>query len=178
MTRAMTRLVSRFRRDESGNATIEFVVVFPIFMFLIMAGTELAMISARQVMLERAVDMTVREIRLGTGQFPQHDEIKDMVCDNAALLPTCSQTLRLEMVRVDVENWVPLDPSPDCVDISQPVEPVREFTHGGTNDLMILRVCAKFKPFFPTSRIANDLSKDGGGYISVSSTTAFVQEPS
>jgi hypothetical protein len=177
MTRTVLNRLVRFRRDEDGNATIEFVIMFPLFIFLLLAGIEMGIIAVRQATLERAVDMTVRDIRLGTGTAPQHDEIKDIICDRAVMVPECKSNLRLEMISVDPENFVAPPVVPDCTDASEEVNPVRQFTNGMDNQLMILRACAKFKPYYPLSGIGRELTKDNAGYAAVTATTAFVQEP-
>ncbi|SDI16843.1 TadE/TadG family type IV pilus assembly protein [Lutimaribacter saemankumensis] len=177
MTRPAINRLIRFHRDEGGNSTIEFVIWFPLYIFLLLAAVEMSIISVRQTTLERAVDLTVRDIRLGTGTAPQHDEIKDLICDRAVMVPDCKNNLKLEMISVDPENFVPPPVVPDCTDQSEEVRPVRNFVHGASNELMILRACAKFKPYYPLSGIGKELTKDNAGYAAVTTTTAFVQEP-
>jgi len=65
----------------------------------------------------------------------------------------------------------------DCVDHSENARPVRTFVNGQENEMMILRVCAKFDPIFPTSGLGHYLEKDGAGQAALVSTAAFVQEP-
>ncbi len=177
MTRGLIDRLSRFRRDEDGTVTTEFVIMFPLFIFLTLAGIEMGIIAVRQATLERAVDLTVRDIRLGTGTAPQHDDIKDLICDRAVMVPECKSNLRLEMIRVDPENYTPPPVVPDCTDKSEEVNPVRAFTNGLDNELMILRACAKFEPYYPLAGIGRELTKDNAGYAAVTATTAFVQEP-
>lgn len=178
MTRGFIhKRLRRFHRDEGGNATIEFVIMFPLFIFLTLAGIEMGIVTIRQSTLERAVDLTVRDIRLGTGTAPQHNDIKNLICDRAAMVPDCRSNLRLEMISVDPENFSPPPTTPDCTDASQQVNPVRQFKNGMDNELMILRACAKFKPYFPLSGVGRELDKDNAGYAAVTVTSAFVQEP-
>lgn len=181
MIRAIFRPVrsffGRFSRSEDGNATIEFAITFPAMLFLMLSGIELGMITLQHSMLERALDMTVRDIRLGTGTAPQHDEIKTMICDRAGFIANCDANLRLEMIQVDPRAWIPIPLDADCTDQSEEVAPVRSFVNGSQNDLMILRACAKFKPVFPTTGLGKNIKKDGAGQYALVSTSAFVQEP-
>jgi hypothetical protein len=177
MTKGVLKSLSRFRRDEDGTVTTEFVIMFPLFIFLTLAGIEMGIIAVRQATLERAVDLTVRDIRLGTGTAPQHNDIKNLICDRAAMVPNCRSNLRLEMISVDPTNFAPPPDEPDCTDRSEKVNPVRQFTNGLDNQLMILRACAKFEPYYPLSGIGKELTKDNAGYAAVTATTAFVQEP-
>ena len=45
----------------------------------------------------------------------------------------------------DLRNFTQLDPSPDCTDAADESKPLREFTPGGENQLMMLRACAKLR---------------------------------
>lgn len=177
MTRILKHLKRRLWRDERGTATVEFVVVFPFFLGVLLSSFELSMITMRETMLERALDVTVRDIRLETGAAPQHDDIKALVCDRAPVIPDCLNNLRLEMVQIDPSNWVAPEATFDCTDSSQEVQPVRNFVNGMDNDLMLLRACAKFEPIFPGAGLGKKLSKDGAGMAALVATSAFVQEP-
>lgn len=178
MIRQIRQFAGRFTRSEKGNATIEFVITFPAMLFFLLSGVELGMVSLHHAMLERAVDMTVRDIRLGTGTAPQHDDIKDLICTRAGFIDNCSANLRLEMIQADPFNWTGPPSAPDCTDQSEEVLPVRSFVNGQSNELMILRACAKISPVFPTVGLGANLHKDGAGMYSLFAVAAFVQEPS
>ena len=181
----MDRVLACLRRlaaSQDGHATIEFVITFPALIFILLSGIELAMVSLNHSTLERAVDMTVRDIRLGTGTMPEdadvnHENIKNTICDRAAFIPDCRENLRLEMVRMDPRNWTGLSNDVDCTDKSEDSLPVRNFRNGAENELMILRACVKFDPIFPTSGLGKQLAKDGAGQAALIATSAFVQEP-
>jgi hypothetical protein len=176
----MTGLLTSLRRgwrDERGTASVEFVVVFPFFLGLLLSSFELSLITMRETMLERALDLTVRDIRLETGTAPQHDDIKELVCERAPVIPDCETNLRLEMIRIDPQNWVAPDSTFDCTDRSEEVQPVRNFVNGMDNELMLLRACAKFEPIFPGAGLGKQLDKDGAGMAALDATSAFVQQP-
>jgi hypothetical protein len=172
-----TSRLKRLWRDDEGTATVEFAIVFPFFISLFLSSVELGMITLRHTMLERGLDLAVRDIRLSTGTAPQHDDIKTQICDYAGLIPNCGSTLRLEMVQVDLRGSVALPTDVDCVDTSEPVEPVRSFVNGQENEMMILRACVKFDPIFPTSGLGKQLQVDGAGQAALVAMSAFVQEP-
>ena len=173
----ITSALRRFRQKEDGSATVEFAILFPAFVTILLSGVELGMITLQHSMLERGLDLAVRDVRLGTGTAPQHDEIKNRVCQYAGLLKNCDSTLRLEMMQVDLRDAVLWDTSPDCVDTSAAVQPVRTFVNGQENDMMILRACVKIDPIFPTTGLGKQLAKDGAGQVALVATSAFVQEP-
>ncbi len=177
MIRCIPGFLKRFTRAEDGNGTVEFAITFPAIFLFLLSGIELGFVTLHHSMLERALDMTVRDIRLGTGDAPQHDEIKDQICAAAGFIDNCSTNLRLEMIQVDPNNWVDIPADADCIDQDEEVAPVRSFVNGLENELMILRACAMIDPVFPTTGLGAALSKDGTGQYSLVSISAFVQEP-
>ncbi|MCZ7676075.1 MAG: pilus assembly protein [Roseovarius sp.] len=177
MTRPGMNRLRRFLADEGGNATVEFVLVFPVFLALMIMSIELGFVTLRHTLLERGLDMAVREIRLGTGTAPEHDQIKRIICDNALMVRDCEQNLRLEMRPADLRAFSSLDTTPDCTDASEPSKPVRAFTPGQQNRLMLLRACLRFDPLFPDRLLGSALQTDATGQGAIVSMTAFVQEP-
>lgn len=171
--------IRRWCRREDGNATIEFVILFPMFMILLISSVEMGMITLRHTLMDRAIDLTVRDIRLSTGQSPapQHDEIRDLICERAAIIPECTLNLKVEMIRMDLRAWADPPARFDCVDREQPVQPVSQFVNGSENEMMLIRICAMFKPVFPLAGLGRDLQTDAAGYVAMVSSTAFVQEP-
>ncbi len=173
--------LKQLKSSEEGNATVEFVILFPLMLIILAFGVDLAFVNMRHSSLERAVDLTVRDIRLGTGAAPQHDEIKDMICMRAGFIENCQDNLRLEMIQVDPRNWTAIPADADCTDKKEEVSPVRDFVNGQDNELMVLRACARNDPIFPD--VALGLGKelasdpDGEKQYSLVSITAFVQEP-
>ncbi|MEL6838731.1 MAG: TadE/TadG family type IV pilus assembly protein [Pseudomonadota bacterium] len=175
-----------FRKADDGVVTISFVIVFPVFMFFFLMTFESGIVNLRQVMLERGVDLAVRDIRIGTIQGTNNDrldeDIRKRVCEVAGVIPNCESQLRLEMIRRDVRNWVPINSAVRCVDRSNPDEPALQFDEYGNNELMYLRACVRADPFLPTTGIGLRLAEDGanaaaaGSYVFVSSA-AFVIEP-
>jgi Flp pilus assembly pilin Flp len=177
MIQEMTRSLRGFRREEDGTSTVEFALLFPMLLVILFSTVELGLIHIQQSMLERGLDLTVRDIRLGTGSAPQHDEIRDLICARAAFINDCDTSLRLEMVQSSPYLPLTIDSQPDCVERIEEVQPVRSFVNGDSNELMFLRACLKFEPIFPHLGLATSMSADEDGRISLYASTAFVQEP-
>ncbi|MBE1297139.1 TadE/TadG family type IV pilus assembly protein [Phycobacter azelaicus] len=177
MIRRIPTAVSRFRRQDDGGATLEFAIIIPAFLMILMSTVELGLVNIRQSQLERALDQTVREVRLSTGANLQHDTIRDRVCELSGFIDNCATSLRLEMVSQDPFNWTGIDPEPDCVNRIEDVQPVRSFTSGQSNQLMLIRACMKFSPIFSDWGLGGDLGKDADGRASLFAASAFVQEP-
>ena len=129
-------------------------------------------------MTERALDQTVREIRIGQGDLNSHAALKERICQAAAVLPSCTEMLHLEMIRLDMRNWSGPRNRADCVDTSEEVTPNRTFEHATENQTMYLRACFKFRPITPAGTLSSSLQKDDAGYTALISTSAFVTEPS
>ncbi|WP_368184600.1 TadE/TadG family type IV pilus assembly protein [Aestuariibius sp. HNIBRBA575] len=167
----------KFRRDEDGNSTIEFVLVVPFIMTIFLCSFEMGLMMIRNVMLERGVDLAVRSVRLGTTNQVNADQLRDMVCNGAGIIPDCQSAVKIEMVRIDTAAWVDIPRDADCVDRNDPAAPARSFTTGGMNELMVLRVCALFDPIFPTTGLGFRMPKESNGAYAIVTTSAFVMEP-
>lgn len=187
MIRAATyRLLRRFRRRDEATVTIEFVMLIPIYFFLLISTVELGLINLRHSQLERALDIAVREIRLNTGSVQDHNEMRDLICDLSGLIDNCDTSLRLEMIQLDPFAWVSPDPKPDCISDPEEINSPRGFNqNGASNELMLIRACMRFKPIFSSWGLGeslaeidrNDPDSPGPGLISLVATSAFVQEP-
>ncbi len=173
----MRRLAKRLWGDERGAVTIEFVIWFPLFFGLILSALESGMLMLRYVMLERGLDVTVRELRIGTLVAPTHDQLKAEICRQSLIIPECEESLTAELRPVSTETWAMPATKVACVDRSEEVKPVLEVTPGAANELMLIRVCAKFAPLLPTSGLGLALHKDGYGNYALVAASAFVNEP-
>ncbi|QQA43679.1 TadE/TadG family type IV pilus assembly protein [Pelagovum pacificum] len=176
MIAKLRRFTRLFRKDKTGNATIEFCIVFPVFMVLTVSAFETGLLMTRQMMLERGLDMAVRAVRLGTGREVDDEALRKMICNGAGIIPECLTELKVEMVELDPRNWTDLPRRPDCVDRNNPTAPSRNFVNGGSHELMVLRACALFDPIFPNFGIGIQLTKESKYYALVS-TSVFVMEP-
>ena len=176
MTRKMLPALSRFRDSDDGSMVVPFTLWLPVFLILIIGSIELGTLTLRHTVLERALDETVRQVKLGTGPS-SHDEMKTEICNRAALLPGCEDMLHLEMIVLDMRDWSAPPAAADCRDAAEPVTPQRNFQSGAGGQMMFLRACYKFKPATPIGSFNASLSTDGSGYAGLVSTSAFVNEP-
>lgn len=179
---SMFRRYRGFRDREEGNASIEFVLLFPAFIFLFLVGFEAGYYMVRNVVLERATDIAIRDVRLSNGQVPGWAALKKRICDEAGIIPDCMRTLQIEM------QPVPKTPggvataaggATRCIDTGAPPNTNQQgaYTGGGENQLMLVRVCSMAKPLFPTTGIGVGMARGANGEYAIVSTTAFVNEP-
>ena len=166
--------LSRFWKREDANATVEFVIVFPIILIVFIAAFETAMLLTRQVMLEKALDGAVRYMRLTSGLSVSHDAIRTNICDNTPLIPDCGNALLLDLRVVECHRVV------ECqwaVCRSGTVTPANTFNPGAENQLMLVRACAAVDRILPISGLGLELTRDDTGAVHLMAATIFVNEP-
>jgi Flp pilus assembly protein TadG len=186
MTLNSSPMYQRFRRFlacEDGNSTIEALFFYiPIFLFLL-ASIEIGILSTRHVLLERGVDLAVRQVRIGAlkdadGKGPGIDTVRTAICNYSGVIPDCLDSVKIKMVKMDVRNWgTDLDGPVQCIDRAESEQVPTTFTNGANNELMVLQVCALFDQFFPTTSLSNGFAKINGGGYGLIATTSYVVEP-
>lgn len=173
----MRRFTRRIQKDDDGVVSMEFVLWAPLFFMVFVASVEAGFLLVKKVMIERGVDVAVRDIRLG--KVTDRDIIKQTICDRTLLVSDCMNVLTLEMRAVDTSTWGPLNNIATCVDRGGDLNPPVTYRPGAANELMLVRACAVVDPVFPSSWLALKLPRDQGnkgGYWIIASS-AFVNEP-
>jgi Flp pilus assembly protein TadG len=157
---------------------VEFVILFPVIWMMFGMTIEAGMYSMQQVMLERGLDLTLREVRLGIMDNPTHEKLVTSTCENALIMVDCDSSLRLEMITSGPTTFVAPSTRISCVDKTVTTPATIEIVNGANNDLMMLRVCMQIKPLLPFAGLGKALIKDAGGdYYSLTATSAYVMEP-
>lgn len=174
---AVCRGARRFFRGEQGGGAIELVLVLPIAMGVFMAAMESALYITRSIMLDRAVDMTVRDLRLGGYANPNADLLKTEICNRVSILPDCRRDIRIEMQAVSTTTWDFPTFAVQCIDREANIVPADVAAPGAQNELMMLRICMRGSAMFPGTGIGDGLANNRGRYNLVS-VAAFVNEPS
>ena len=173
-----TSLLGRFARSEEGTSTVEFVLWVPFMMFFLASMVEASTFMMRWMLLDRSLDIAVRELRLRTNNPPEFDELRQMVCDHMRH-PNCMSSLHLELAVVDQTTWEGLGETPICRDRRQPIIPVAEKNVPAPipNQFMTIRACSLMEPLFGNIGIGAILPKDANGELQVLAFSAYVQEP-
>lgn len=178
-----TKRISAIWTRENGNATIEFAFFFPLLVSLLLSTVEIGILTIRNTMLERAVDLTVRDLRLGkltnpeTGEGPTQDSLRELICERSSVVPRCRDRLLIELRPVSTVTWTPLASETTCRNSDLELNPPITFNPGASHQMVLIRVCAVFTPVFPTTKLGVHMSNDAlGGYALVASS-AFVNEP-
>lgn len=173
--------VSRERR-ESGGATVEFVILLPAFLMVFISSFESSLLLVRQVMMERAVDLTVRDIRLDRGSTVSQNEVRNMICRRARILPDCLDHMLVELTPVSQTTYaLPATDAP-CVNRASTVVPEPDFATSRSGKLILLRACFSVQPMLADSTfamaqtLAANLVNDQDGAIRMVASSAFVVE--
>ena len=106
-------------RREDGTATIEFVILFPALMTLFLSSFEVSVLLLRSVMLDKALDTTVRELRLGWVADPTAAGLRKQLCDRTPIIPDCMNSMLIELQPVSKSSWTPLPKQATCNDRSR-----------------------------------------------------------
>lgn len=174
----------QFLKDERGSSTIEFLFVFPIIFLVFTASFESSMYMARYIMFDRSVDLVVRQLRLGNLKSITHQQLKERICENGVMTKSkadCTNKMRIWMQPVNTADFSMNAPPVACVDKASDVNtaepPANEFAAGTDNDIMLLRICLKEWPMFPTSGISVKMPTQPDGSVAMIVTSVFVNEP-
>ncbi|RWR35236.1 hypothetical protein D2T29_01855 [Sinirhodobacter populi] len=166
----------RFRDD--GAVTLPTIFWIPVFFMILLASVELMVLNMRQVLLDRAVDVATRDLRLGNAEVPTHEALRNRICSVIAFVSGCRDNLSVEVFPVDTSTWSLDNPdAPRCADFiaDEAHEPVFDTSTG--NRVMALRACLRLKPMTGVDPLAMALRLDQAGRFTLSTVTVFVNEP-
>ncbi|MEM5543267.1 TadE/TadG family type IV pilus assembly protein [Sulfitobacter sp. AS92] len=167
----------RFRPSEAGGVTIEFVILLPLVFYFFFLALETGLWSAREIMLRRATNLAVRDVRLSTGATPSYDAMKALICERSVFEAGCLEGIRIEMQAKPVADWADFSGPAPCVDRDEDYDPANGFLPGQQNNLMMMRVCRLFDPLLPGTGLGRRLPEGSDSQYGVRVTTAFVTEP-
>ncbi len=176
----MKRILSAWRRfrGERGNATIEFVILFPAFMTLFLSSFEIGIFTMRSVLLERALDINIRALRLGTLNPATPEEFKRRMCSQMIFFSTCETDLTIDVRAISATTWDLPTGAIECRDRVNGVDPANlKFAPGPETTPTLLRACLIMDPFFASTPWVIDLPKDPSGGSILSAWSTYVAEP-
>ena len=168
--------LTRFWRDQNANASVEFVMIAPLYLAAVLSVFESGWLMTKNMMLERGLDQTVRDIRLGGHGLTDHDEFKDRICAYSRILKDCGDTMILEVTPIASAADIPSG-NATCTDRSTPEPESGTFNLGNRSDVMYVRACVIVDPIFPGLGIGLQLPKDTSGGFQMIAYSAFVNEP-
>lgn len=169
-------------RREDGAATVEFVLLLPAFLMVFISSFDASILLTRQVMLERAVDIVVRDIRLDTSNTQTQRQLTSRICNRARILPDCTQNLLIEMTEVAAPLYETPGIDTPCVNQLTSIVPRTTFTANRTGRMIMLRACYSVQPVLPLAvlsvnrTLASNLINNDDGTVRMVTSTAFVVE--
>lgn len=179
MTRVMRslRALTRRWRAEEGAVTVEFVIVFPFVLSILLMAIDAGITQLRQTFLNRAVDVVMRDVRLGRQN--ESDSIKALICGRTSMLRNCLDNITVEMNPIDTVNFTGLDEPVRCVNRELQLTPQVDFNPGapGDQELMLVKVCVVADPFIRITGFISQLPINADGDYVLVSTNVFVNEP-
>ena len=171
-----------FRTNDSGSASVEFVVLFPFFMATVFAGIEGGWMMTRFMMVERGVDVAMREVRLGVLKNPSYETLRDRICDVVTVVDNCNQNLVLTTEIVRADETVSTEPAP-CFDRTASQDELDDFNPadghntGSSSQIVVIKICAIVDPLLRNYGLSNLLTLDDSGGFPIRTKTAFLNEP-
>jgi hypothetical protein len=173
------RPLRHFCRDRNGGATVEFVLLFPLYFSLFLMTVESGIFMFRHVALDRSLDLAVREVRLNTANPPNYEQFRELLCANMMTQMDCEETVQIEMRPVDTATWQGVSDVATCRDVRSEIDAYDEedFVAGTSNELMMIQVCGMYRPMFPLTPFGLRLQRQPDGTYAVVVKSGFVSEP-
>ena len=177
----LSKIICNWVHRQDGAVAVEFVIAIPFILSLFFGSVDAGISMIRQVMLDRSMDLTLRQVRLGNPDFDTSDELKASICDGMATVMSeseCLAGITIEMSSIDPANTAGLTATVKCVNREEDIIPAVAFTPGPPNKLMLVRTCIVSDPFIQLTGFFTGMPiNENGEYVAVS-RGVFVNEPS
>lgn len=150
-----TRL-RRFFRTDRAAATAEFVIGFPLVFLMFIVTLETCFLMMRATMLQRGLEMAIRDVRLGNIKNPLMSVMEQAVCDRIQIVPNCTSSLTLEFTLVNQASFQMPAPTQPCTVRSAADAQARSasiYSTGAANDLLVVRACLVVNAISPISDV-------------------------
>lgn len=176
MKRRGVSIGRRFLRDRRGASALEFALIAPMLFAVLFGTIEAGWTMVQTIMLDRALDTTVRSLRIGSMVNPTQQSVRDAICAHTVVLADCKTNLALEFIPVLNASSYPAD-NARCVDRSGKIKPVLRFDPGARKQTVFVRACYVVSPLTPGLGLGLALPKDETGAYRIIAKSGFVNEP-
>ena len=179
MTAPRRSMIRRFLGDRRGVAALEFALVAPMLFAVMFSTIEAGWTMVQTIMLDRALDKTVRSLRIGAIANPTQETLRAALCSEALVLVDCNNMLTLEFVPLPANATAADYPSDSarCVNRNTAIKPVLRFDTGGRAKTVFVRACFVVEPLTPGLGLGLALPKDETGAQRIIAKSGFVNEP-
>lgn len=152
---SFARLGRRFRRSETGAATIDFLLILPVIFGMMCLAVETGVATTQAALLDRALDRTARSLRYGELADRSLAGIRANICANMAGMADCATKLKVQVVAIP-RAMTNLPGSPTCADQGSAPRPATSLIAQNQNSFALLRVC------IPVTVLGTDLARTPG----------------
>ena len=168
------RLLRRFRRNRAAAAALEFALVAPVFLGLLFAILETALMFFADQVLETVTQQSARMILTGQAQnnnYLPSDFLNKVVCKQIPALFSCAN------ISVDVRSY----PSFSTITFSNEIDNQGHFINdvqynpGGPNCIVVVRVFYPWQLF--VTGLGYNISNMANSQRLLVATAAFRNEP-
>jgi Flp pilus assembly protein TadG len=166
----------RFYRNTAGAIAVEFALVLPLFLAIVFSTMEAGWLMVQTIMLDHALDKTVRDLRIGLIANPTAEKIRTAVCKKAIILIQCNASLALEFIPIATDADYPSD-STKCLNRTSAIQPTLTFNPGSRAQTVFVRACFVVNPITPFMGAGMGLPVDARGEHRLMAKSAFVNEP-
>lgn len=155
-------------KDSAGSAAVEFALVAPPFLALMMSTFEVGWFYFATSQIDAAAIEAARTIR--TGQVQQANggvgltkqEFYDQVCPSVAVFGNCSSILTVEVDTFPDFSSLAADTSSTVCTNDEPATiAALSYNPGDENEIVRLRVCLLYKTINPTIGVNVSETADG-----------------
>lgn len=140
-------------RSEDGSATIEFVVMFPLVMFVFFTSFEAGYAMVRSALLGRALDQSLHDLQLGTLNPATADAVRLDLCTRLAVV-ACDSEMVVEMTVLNADRSNPPPLGSPCQNQEVTIRTATRADWVGASspsELVVVRACQRANALFPTA---------------------------
>jgi Flp pilus assembly protein TadG len=164
-----------FAGDRKGATAIEFALIMPVFLTMMMGIFQVGLVFTAGQVLEDATTEFARLVRTGQaqGQKMTQAKFREEICERIAVFLSCSETNLLIDVQVLPSfgavnlNW-PIDDDGNFQDEGQ-------FSPGGAGDIVVIRAFYQYPVWLPF--LGETMSNLPNGKRVLAASAAFRNEP-
>lgn len=175
LTRWPRRLMRRLKHDRSGTSMVEFSLIAGLFLFLIFAVLDVALMYWATFELENATNDAARLIR--TGQVQKDPPMgaatfKSQICAKTSILWDCSGKLQVNVEGFNTfADVAPVDPFDADGELKQSFA----YQPGSGEDIVLVTAFYEWQPFslFPSLALSNM----SNGNLLLRAALTFQNEP-
>lgn len=162
----------RLVKDRSGVAAMEFILVAPVFFFLIFAIVETSLLFFTATVMNGEVSSAARAIR--TGNLQREDDPEDAFYE--ALCSNLDNVLDCDKVIVDIRTYESFDDMAfdEFVDEEGEADG-NQFDIGNAGDVVLVRIAYKYQIITPF--LAEFLAPPNKDTLMLHAAAAFQNEP-